>query len=268
MERSRSVKALVLALRDKGESNREASFLTDTDGILHATIWGGPKSKLRSWVCPWHLGTLYLYNDPVRKSSKVTDFDIVNQFLGLRETLDRSWAANAISEVILQSPGAVGHESDTDSSHLEALGLVIETLEGLNCAIDTACRPLFLRWLWRWLGLMGLAVDTNYCARCACGLKDDEVVWYVPAEGIVSCDSCRLHAFSSGLSYQVQSREAAVPLSPALRRWLKTGKEVEAIQWARSSLDRSLLAESAGLIATAARNALGKELSVWNSWPV
>ena len=237
--------------------------MSDEEGIVRATVWGGAKSSLRSLVAPWHLGTLYLYHNPVRNANKVSDFDVVNQFAGIRENLDRSWAANAISEVILSSPGAAANQNDGAAPHTEALALAIDSLEALDLAIEAACKPLFLRWLWRWLELMGLAPDTRSCGDCACELPSDEVVWYLSQEGIIVCEKCRdrLRAGAFGTPGHASA------LSPALRRWLTGPCMRPALPLARASLDRSLLAEAGQFLAAMAREAMGRELSVWNSWP-
>ncbi len=263
MERSKRLRALVLGLRDSGATQREATFLSDEEGLMRATVWGGAKSSLRSLVAPWHLGTLYLYHNPVRNASKVSDFDVVNQFAGIRENLDRSWAANAISEVILSSPGAAANQNDAAAPHTEALALAIDTLEALDVANEAACKPLFLRWLWRWLDLMGLAPDPRRCADCACELSADAVVWYLSREGVILCEVCRDRIRNEGFSAPGLSSA----LSPALRRWLSGPCMRPALPLARASLDRSLLAEAGLLVPALAREAMGRELSVWNSWP-
>ncbi|MDR2078214.1 MAG: recombination protein O N-terminal domain-containing protein, partial [Treponema sp.] len=51
--------AIILRVRPSGESNRETWALTAEEGILRATVFGGPKSKLRSHVEPYHRGTLW-----------------------------------------------------------------------------------------------------------------------------------------------------------------------------------------------------------------
>ncbi|MDR2484736.1 MAG: recombination protein O N-terminal domain-containing protein, partial [Treponema sp.] len=54
MARSFTYSALVLRVRPVGESNREAWFLTPEEGVLKAAVFGGPKSKLRAHIAPFH----------------------------------------------------------------------------------------------------------------------------------------------------------------------------------------------------------------------
>ncbi len=259
MERNRTLRALVLAQRQRGENNRELYFLSDSEGLLSATLWGGPKNKLRSLLSPWHLGNLYLYHDPVRKSDKIQDFDPVNQFLGLREDLDRTWAASAISEVIIKSRASF----DTlRGAPIEAFALCIDSLEGLEKAAPYATRPLFLRWLWRWLALIGYAYDINSCAICEKTFENGKVLWYDRRDNCFLCNSCKTGILETG------RRSLYLPLSPGLRHWLVQSTLRSAKEQGRVSLERSLLEEASILIIAMALEILGKELETWNTWPL
>jgi len=48
MSRSFTYTAQILSVRSSGESNRDATILTAEEGIIRATVFGGPKSKLRA----------------------------------------------------------------------------------------------------------------------------------------------------------------------------------------------------------------------------
>ena len=52
--RSSSTFATILALKQSGENNRSVTLLTPQDGIVYATLYGGPKSKFRSLVSPFN----------------------------------------------------------------------------------------------------------------------------------------------------------------------------------------------------------------------
>jgi len=116
--------ALALRVRPWGESNRQVSFLTAEEGLLQATVFGGPKSKLRAYTAPYHNGTLWIYHDPVHDSRKVTDFDVHAWREGLRENYDRIMAAGAIAETILESHGGSGGG--------QALNLALLSLDALD----------------------------------------------------------------------------------------------------------------------------------------
>jgi hypothetical protein len=153
MSRHSSSPALVLRLRQFGESNREAFFITPQDGIVRAAVYGGPKSKLRAYVAPFQTGTLYLYRDGVRESNKVTDFDVVNWRPGIREGLERSLTAAAIAEAVLATGGG-------GSEPLAAYNLANESLDALHEAAPEACDRILVYFLWHWLDILGLRPES------------------------------------------------------------------------------------------------------------
>jgi DNA repair protein RecO (recombination protein O) len=146
--------ALVLRVRPSGEANREAWALTAEEGVLRATVFGGPKSKLRAHVAPYHRGKLWIYLDPVRDSRKITDFDVQSWKPGIRESYERSSAAAAIAETILAAYGGGG-------SWEEAFALADASLGALETADAAGCERSFICFLWKWAGLLGIRPDLN-----------------------------------------------------------------------------------------------------------
>jgi DNA repair protein RecO (recombination protein O) len=199
MVRSFACTALVLRVRPSGESNRDAWFLGAGEGVLRATVFGGPKSRLRSHVAPFHRGRLWLYHNPVRDSRKVTDFDVEAWRPGIRESWERTMAADAAAETILASQGGGGAWD-------QAFGLGDRTLQALEGAAEPDCLPIFLRFLWEWADLLGCRPELR-CAACG---ADAETLWYSPREGGFLCRPCAGAPESGGL----------LPLGPAARRWL------------------------------------------------
>jgi DNA repair protein RecO (recombination protein O) len=153
MPRTFTFTALVLRTRPLGESNRDAWFLTAEEGVLRATVFGGPKSRLRAHVAPFHSGPLWIYRDPVRDSRKVTDFDVVSWRPGIREQYDRTMAADALAETILASHGGGGHWE-------AAFALAGKTLDALEEAEDRHCLPVLLHFFWNWLDILGLRPES------------------------------------------------------------------------------------------------------------
>jgi DNA repair protein RecO (recombination protein O) len=147
VNRNRILTALTLRVRPFGENAREGIFLTREDGLLRAAVYGGAKSKLRAYVSPFNSGILYLYHDPVRDTSKVTDFDCLNWRPGLREMYERTMAADEIAKTILAGFG--GNSG-------EALQTAEETLDALETAPFTRIRPLLIHFWWRWARILGI----------------------------------------------------------------------------------------------------------------
>jgi DNA repair protein RecO (recombination protein O) len=156
--------ALILRVRPSGESNREAWILSAEEGILRATVFGGPKSKLRAHVEPYHRGKLWIYRDPVRDSLKITDFDVQSWKPGIRESYERSAAAAAIAETILAGYGGGG-------AWEEAFGLADASLDALEAADERGCELSFIHFLWNWAGILGIRpnLDENETGGPASG---------------------------------------------------------------------------------------------------
>ena len=154
MPRSFTYSALVLRVRACGESNREAWFLTAEEGLIKATVFGGPKSRLRAQVAPFHEGTLWVYHDPVRDSRKVTDFDVISWRPGIRELLERAMTADALAETILFSHGGGG-------AWPAAVKLAGKVLDSLNEADAAACSRIAACFLWQWAGILGVRPEIS-----------------------------------------------------------------------------------------------------------
>jgi DNA repair protein RecO (recombination protein O) len=146
--------ALILRVRPSGEANREAWILTAEEGLVRATVFGGPKSKLRAYVAPYHRGKLWIYRDPVRDSRKITDFDVQSWNPGIRESYERSSVAAAVAETVLAGYGGGGAWEET-------FDLVDASLEALESADTRTCERTFVYFLWKWAGILGIRPGLN-----------------------------------------------------------------------------------------------------------
>ncbi|MDR0388700.1 MAG: DNA repair protein RecO C-terminal domain-containing protein [Spirochaetaceae bacterium] len=243
MSRNQNYTALVLRVRPQGESNREAFFLTAEEGILRATLYGGPKSKLRSQVAPWHRGRLLLYHDPVRDSRKVSDFDVESWKPGLRELYERSAAAGTIAETILASSGGGGGWD-------EALALAEESLGALAEADRNGAVFLLIQFIWKWIDFLGQRPSLEYCSSCACEYPPDGVLWYSRYEGNFLCSACAHNP----------EADDYLELSPGLRRWLGIADRVAPGELRRYTLDAVPAAQARMLGSAIAGGLLGKKV--------
>jgi DNA repair protein RecO (recombination protein O) len=234
MTRTASCHALVLRVRPSGE-HREAEFLTPEEGIIRATVFGGPKSHLRSHVAPFHSGTLWIYRDPVKDTRRVNDFDVVSWRLGLRELYERAGAAAAMAGLVLESRGGGG-------AFARASELVRESLDALESADEACCPRLLASFMWNWAGLLGQRPSLRRCSSCACEPVDDEVVWFIRGEGLL-CGRCIRRAAGLG-----EGGYTGPALGPGARRWLLAVEGRPPARVSRVSLDGSSLSEAQTLI--------------------
>ena len=233
MQRSTSSPALVLRVRSSGESNREAVFLSAEEGILSATLFGGPKSKLRSHVSPFNSGILWIYRDPAKDFRKVSDFDVQSWRPGLRELYERSNTASLIAGAILAGHGSGGAFS-------RAFSLANASLDALEKADETCCECILIHFMWNWAELLGnRGAGMQYCSSCTCEFNNDEVLWFIPGEGFL-CKKCATH--------ELPKTKEPLSISPASRRWLCAAENKPPSELSRFSLDAVSLRELKVLI--------------------
>jgi len=192
-------------VRPSGESNREASLLTGEHGLLRATVFGGPKSRLRSHVSPFHSGRAWIYGDPAKDSKKLADFDVENWRPGIREMYERAAAADEVAGTVLASYGGGGSS--------EAAILLAETaLDALTDSSGENCPGVIAWFMWKWAGLLGLCPDLTRCCQCGAPAPEASPLAVSPAEGGPVCRACRASGRHPGL----------FPVSRSCRLWLET----------------------------------------------
>ena len=189
MSRHTQEQALVLTSRLVGEDNRIITLLGPERGIFEAMLYGGRKSKLRSLVSPWHSGTIWLYHDQSKGSTKISDFDPVAFRPGLRESIYKNMAASLATELVIKTHAA-------NEPHA-CWTLLCGLLDGMELSDEHNCKTGLLRFLWRYLGILGVQADCDTCLHCG-GLlaraKEPEqghgLVHYSLLEGGFLCPSC------------------------------------------------------------------------------
>lgn len=228
---------------------------------MRATVFGGPKSKLRAHVAPFHSGTMWLYRDPVRDSLKVTDFDVRSWRPLLRELLERSWAATAVMDTIRSSHGGGG-------AWPEALALADGTLDALELADADGAALALVRFLWKWADLLGGRPEMDSCGACACRLAADEVVWYFRRETAFRCRRCASSATAaaSGASAGDADTLARFAVSGGARAWLRAVDGLDAKSCLRVAPDAVSAVQAKRLATEVLSEALGRRLASWDGW--
>jgi DNA repair protein RecO (recombination protein O) len=248
MPRTTVCKALILRSRATGESNREVSLLTAEQGIVRATVFGGPKSKLRAHASPYNSGRVWLYSNPVKDSVKLSDFDVHSWRPGLRELYERTMAAGAIADTILASHGGGG-------SWETAIYLADTALDAIESANEELCSRILVHFLWQWAGFLGIQPLMENCADCGMAAAADNSLWFDAREGNILCGDCAsLH----------RNRENLLPLSPGCRRWLAVVSPLEPLLLCRYSMDGKSFHEAKALTTAVLSAALGRRLASWD----
>jgi len=232
--------ALILRSRPSGESNRDVWLLCQEAGILRVTVFGGPKSRLRSYASPFHSGQAWVYHEPVKNTFKLSDFDVQSWRPGLREMYERAMAADAVAETILESHGGGGNWS-------RALSLAQEALDALEAADEETCARIVLWFLWQWTDFLGLRPEFDSCVLCG----KPSPLWYSIREGGMVCSSC----FGSSADL--------VEAGPGCCHWLETTRQIHPGQLVRYTLDKKSFREARSLATAILAEAIGKRLEIW-----
>ncbi len=187
MNRNWSTTAQILSVKQSGEDNRSVTMLTKDKGIIQAFLYGGPKSRLRSLVSPYHFGTIWLYTDEVRHSTKITDFEVLSYRSEIRESLFKTCAAGLCAEL------AVKTHCGTDFP--ETWLYISSFLDGLCMVPDHEARAALLRFLWRFLFLLGFQPDPCHCERCGedvCSVSSGAKIYYSLSDSAFYCCDCSM----------------------------------------------------------------------------
>ena len=139
MNRSSSTPALVLNLRPLGENNTSVTLITKTEGIIYATLYGGPKSKMRSLVTLWNSGNIFLYENSEKNQIKISDFDVKNYHTSFSQNLFKQYAASLAAELTIKTKCGGSYE--------ECFSLLTGFLDGLDLVNEEQGRLGLIRFL-------------------------------------------------------------------------------------------------------------------------
>jgi DNA repair protein RecO (recombination protein O) len=249
MSRDFTCQALTLRVKASGESNREAWFLTAEEGLLKATVYGGPKSRMRAYVAPFHEGKLWIYHDPVRDSNKVSDFDVQSYRQSIREVWERAMAADAVAETVLSSQGG-------GENWPEALRLTGAVLDALNEADAKACSRIAIYFLWHWAQILGVRPDISACASCSCETKREDVLLYSVRKEVLLCEKCSINTN--------EDTDSLISVGSGARLWLR---EIESLPPAAPesvTLDEPSFEQAKALSQAVLAAVMGRRLPTWN----
>lgn len=187
-DRNKSTDAVILNLSRQGENNWTVTLLSPESGIFYATLYGGPKSRLRSSVQKFNMGQLFYYEDSQRKLKKISDFDARECPQTFRTDIYKMWAASLGAELVIKTSAA--------GDYRNAYTLLCAFLKGMDASDEKGARLGTLRFLWRYLRLLGVQPDTNYCVSCSSeiSLQNQDgstgVLHYFPSMKGFLCGDC------------------------------------------------------------------------------
>ncbi len=185
MFRSVTTEAIVIRRERMGEYHKNLLLLTSNLGVMDACAYGAYKmqSRLRMGSEPFTYSRVSLYHNPVKKTYKVTEFDVKQGFEGLRGDLDKITAVSLWAEIVRKSYGA----GETSPS---LFSLFLGCMRGLESS-GSECIPFFTaQFIWRFLSLAGYRPETGICDVCGRRFQDAETVFYGSSSNGFYCRSC------------------------------------------------------------------------------
>ncbi len=189
MQRSFSTPAIILNLKPSGENNTTVTILTPEKGILYVTLYGGPKSILRSLVAQWNCGIIYLYENPEKNQTKISDFDLKKFHSTFGQNLFKLYAASLATELTIKT--------HCGGSNQQAFYLLQGFLDGMDLCNEEQSRLGLIRYLWRYLFLLGVQPDTGACGICGkdffrTQFDNDMFSYYNISDNFFVCSDCTL----------------------------------------------------------------------------
>ena len=221
MNRSSSTPAIIFSIRPLGENNSSVTLLTPGKGISYATLYGGPKSKLRSLVTQWNSGTIWLYDNPEKKQTKISDFEVKNYHGTFTTSLFKLYAASLAAELAIKT--RCGGSNDI------CFKLISGFLDGMDLCNEEQSRVGLIRFLWRYLELLGIQPSAHCCGMCGQSFLDmkfanDKISYYNSIDNSFICTDCGKGQFPIKTT-ALQYLAAVSVLSPAEARKLQIDKE-------------------------------------------
>lgn len=186
MSRNRQVEAIVLRNYRIGEHHKGVVLFARGEGLITAIAHGAYKGRLKVGTGLFSRGLFYLYTDPVKQSTKVSDVEPRQEYGGLHHSLDRYFAACLWAEILLSSFGGGEVASDEDPRIYE---LVSESLALLDGADSRGVHILSAQFTWRFVTALGLRPDVSLCADTGANLDKEDAAYYSRSDGQIHSGS-------------------------------------------------------------------------------
>ncbi len=222
MQRSFSTPCLILGIKNTGENNSKISLLTPQRGILYAILYGGPKSRMKSLVSQFNIGKIWLYENPEKDQIKITDFEVSSYHNSFSQSLFKMFAASLVCELAIKTQCAGSNES--------TFKLLSGFLDGMELCNEEQSRLGLLRYLWRYIELLGIQPQTHACSMCGKSFIDSqiekqEISYYNYIENCFVCSSCNSQESAFKINNSaIQYLTGITVLSPSESRKLKIDK--------------------------------------------
>lgn len=223
MNRSITTKAIILNLKLLGENNFSVALISPQNGIFYATLYGGPKSKMRSLVSQFNSGKIWIYENPEKKQTKITDFEVENYHNSFSQNLFKMYAASLVAELAIKT--------HCGGSNEQVFMLIKGFYDGMEICNEEQSRLGLLRFLWRYLEILGIQPQTHNCGFCGKSflsneIESESISYYNNLENYFVCPFCSNEKTDIKIKTStIRYLEGISVLSPQEARKLKIDKE-------------------------------------------
>ncbi len=181
VNRSSQHSAIVLRLSPFGESHAMADLLTPEEGVVPAVAYGirSRRSSLKGKVVPFAQGRVWLYRDPRQDRSKITDFEVERYALELQNNLTAFYHANLWAELIWRTHAS----GDAGAAAFALLAEGLDLIQHPGPDSEARARQIGLGVLWRYLAILGVQPELDYCVASERPFQPREARYYQPGDG-------------------------------------------------------------------------------------
>jgi DNA repair protein RecO (recombination protein O) len=179
--------AITLKRTDYSDTSQIVSFYTLDYGRIHAIAKGSKRYKKKFTAAL----DLLTYNEIVfieKESAKLctlTEWELIDNFSGLRESLDKFYTASYVAELVREFT----EENDRND---ELFKLLINTLRGISLSDGVPEISVYLlTFELRILGLAGYMPEMTCCINCHAEIQFKNYVSFNAREGGVLCEECQ-----------------------------------------------------------------------------
>lgn len=232
MQRSYCTKAIIINLREVGDSNNLVTIITPQKGIMNVTLYGGRKSRLKSLVTSWNYGNIWLYDNHEKNQTKITDFEVLNYHNSFSTNLYKMYAASLAGELAIKTHCAGSAEL--------FFPLICGFLDGMELCTEEQSKLGLIRFLWRFINLCGVQPEHLNCSMCGTSFIDSKFEnhqksYYNIRENNFICDNC----LKNYANTEINTNSYLIPISILSIRYLYAISFLEPSEARKMPIDKN-----------------------------
>lgn len=189
------------------EHDRQLCLLSPVWGLKYVTVYGAQKSRRAVKASLYTEAVFHLYDNRERHQASLVDLNIISIHENCLSSLQTSFAASLMSEIVLTQRG------EDSLAHYDLISRCFDLLNEDNYRI------IVIQFVIRVLATAGLVTDFTHCPVCGRAYADDEILGFDSSLASPCCRTC--DTMNSGLILPPNARRyirdsLSCPLQQAL----------------------------------------------------